>query len=230
MKPIASPLLQAALVLSLAALPACSSSDGDADGGGGEGGTGAEDPTEGAPTAWAGSEPHLDLRGEIAGKVVELNAMGSAAADLGTVYCERNYIVPSLDDTSAWADEGFLEKVEFKFNFFFDEALAEFQMELVAPNLADEVGTTLVIPDTAEANVAIAVDEDGPNAANYEDVGSGGSVTLEALTGEVGDDGLTIPDEEGTFALFVDIELESGGALQGSLTVNCGENDLEIPE
>jgi len=231
MKPIRPKLLPIVVVFSsILASSGCKSDDAGADGAGGEGGTGSEDPTAAAPDTWSGSEPHVDLHGNVGERTLDLVVEGADAADLGTAYCERNYKVPDLEDTSAWAAEGYLEKVEIKVNFFFDDALAEFQLELVTPNLTQEVGTTFDVAHNAEVNIGISVDEDGPNAAEYEDAAVGGSATLEELDGEVGDDGLTFPDEEGTFGLYVDVELESGGAFKGSLTVNCGENDLETLE
>jgi hypothetical protein len=231
MKPTATKLVWTTLALSAFLVTAgCSKDDGETDGGAGSGGTGSDDPTAAAPDTWSGSEPHVDLHGNVRERQLDLVVEGADAADLGTAYCERNYKVPDLEDTIDWADQGLLEKVEIKVNFFFDDALAEFQMELVTPNLPDEIGTTFDVPGDAEVNIGITVDEEGPNAAEYEDAAIGGSATLHELDGEVGDDGLTIPDEEGTFGLFVDVELESGGAFKGSLTVNCGENDLETLE
>lgn len=199
---------------------------GSASGGMGGGFAGSE----GTGSDWLGSTPHLDAAGSVGEKNVDLSAAGVDAADLGTLYCERNYIVPALNDTSDWANEGYLEKVEFKFNFFFEETLAEFQLELEGEGLFSKVGQTLVIGEDVEVALGLKKDVDGPNEEEFEDEARSGSVALELLSGEVGEDGLTVPDGEGAYGAFVDVELESGGNFRGSFTMNCGPNDLEISE
>jgi hypothetical protein len=227
------------LTLAAASGAACSSGAHDEEGAGGAAGADA-DGTGGTPSggagsggsstgdAWQGETPHLALSGMAFGKQLVLDETGDDAADIGTVYCERNYIVPDLDDPGTWAD-GYLQKVELKLNFFFEEALAEFQMELVHPELLTSEGVSFDIPGDAEANFGLTTDVDGPSEEDFEDVGTSGTVTLELLSGQAGDDGL-IPDEQGVYGAWVDVQLESGGSLKGSFSVNCGENDLEVPE
>jgi len=211
---------------------ACSSGDADDGIGGAAGnqgdGSGGNTSSGGGSGAWQGATPHLELSGTVADHELVLEVSGDAAADLGTVYCERNYIVPDVDDPSTWS-EGYLQKVEFKLNFFYENALAELQMELENPDLMTSEGATFAVPDDAEVNVGLATDVDGPNEQEFEDVATGGAVTLELFSGEMGDDGV-IPDGEGAFGAYVDVELASGGSIEGSFTVNCGENDLEVPE
>lgn len=248
-------LLTLLFTLAAASAAACSGGTSDEDGTGGEAG-GDTDGSGGTPSggagsggsgsggaaggsadgsggsegadAWQGETPHLALSGMAFGKQLVLDEAGDDAADIGTVYCERNYIVPDLDDPSTWVD-GYLEKVELKLNFFFEEGLAEFQMELVHAELLTSEGVTFDIPSEAEANFGLTTDVDGPSEEDFEDVGTSGTVTLELLSGQAGEDGL-IPDEEGVYGAYVDVQLESGGHLQGSFSVNCGKNDLEVPE
>ena len=220
-------LARLALPLLLLLNAACEDTSDDPDG---QGGSNGED-TDDAPKSWLGAEPHVDLVGTVAEQELELVAESSDAADIGTVYCERNYIVPSLDDESSFAD-GYLQKVELKFNFFYLDALAEFQIELEADDLPDQVGKTLNIGDDQDAAIALGlnVDEDGPNTQEFEDAASGGTLKLELLSGEPGQDGVIVPSGEGEYGAHLDIELESGGFLQGSFTIKCGDNDLEVPE
>lgn len=208
-------------LLFIAVLSGCGDDDVDGEGGDGDGD---------APTAWVGDEPHLAVVGSVAGEAFDLSADGSDASDVGTLFCERNYIVPDLEDDSAWANDGYLQKVEIKFNYTSGDAFAEFQMELEAEDLMALVGEDLTIGDEADAQVGLTIDPDGPNEEEFEEVSASGTVTLELLSGEVGADGLTVPDGEGAFGAYVDIELADGGSIQGSFTANCGDNDLEIPE
>lgn len=201
----------------------------DESGDGSDGGDGGGNSTSDVPEAWLGEEPHTHLAGTVAEQEIELIAEGSEAAGVGTVYCERNYIVPDLEDTSTFED-GYLQKVEIKFNFFHLDALAEFQMELEKDDLFAAVGETLAVGEDAEVALGINVDEDGPKAQEFEDEATGGTVKLELLTGEPDESGVIVPSGEGRYGAYVDIQLDSGGTLQGSFTVNCGENDLETPE
>jgi len=191
--------------------------------------TGTTDASAEPPTEWQGETPHLEMVGSLAGQDVVATVEGDDAADVGVFYCERNYIVPDTEDPSTWA-AAYLEKVEIKFNFFYMDQLAEFNVEIVHEDLPGSVGEMLPIDAATEATVQITVDPEGPNEVEFPDAGVAGNVTIGLLTGTPGTDGVVIPDGEGAFGAYLDLELESGGTLQGSFTANCGENDLEIPE
>lgn len=203
---------------------ACDDAGGEGDGGGGEAGGDSDQ-----PTAWLGNTPHVQLAGTVAEQQLELVADEAEASGVGTAYCERNYIVPDVGDPSTF-DEAYLQKVEIKFNFFHNDALAEFQMELEKPDLLSEVGAMLVAGDDAEVALGIKVDEEGPQAEEFEDEAVGGTVALELLSGEPDDSGVIIASGDGKYGAYVDLELASGGRLQGSFTVQCADNDLETPE
>jgi hypothetical protein len=227
-----------------------SNSDGGTAGKGGSGGSagapeghGGDDGQTGeggapATSAWEGTTLHLTSEGSIQGGAVELSVTGDDAADIEVLYCERNYIVPDLEDTSAWAEDGYLEKVELKYNIpDFDGVPAELEIGFYyfdyskAPKNPLSVGTaeegTLGVEDV---NVEIQLTLDDGNETEIADVAKSGKFYLEEYTGELGEDGLTIPDESGTFGGYLEATLESGSVLELSFTANCGENDLEIPE
>ena len=243
-------LTVAALLLSASSLQfACDSAESDGQGGGGSSNeTGGQSGSTGGQTAggaggaggegtalpseWVGETPHLNAAGDVGEKAVSLAPNATNSADLGTFYCERNYIVPTLEPSAGWETEGYLLKVEVKFNFFFEGELAEFQLELEKPDLLDSVGDVLSVGEgeDAQVNIGLGVDDGGPNAAEYEDSAVSGTFTLSELSGTVGADGLTIPGGEGAFGGYVDVTLASGGSFRGSFTANCGDNDFELPE
>lgn len=198
-----------------------SSGGSDGEGGGGAGGG------DGAPTEWLGTTPHFDLRGTVDGAAFEQVLSAEQADNTSWAVCERNYIVPDLNDESEWADEAYLEKIEVKVSFLDQDGNpGEFQLELYRDELLDSVGQTFDIPSDAGVEAGLEVED-----ADYEWEGeaTSGTVYLGIASGEPGDNGL-IPDEEGQFGLFVDVQFESGDSVRGSFTVNCGENDLETPE
>ena len=206
----------------------------------GQGGDDGETGEGGAPSssAWEGTTPHLTSEGSIQGGTVELSVTGDDAADIEILYCERNYIVPDLEDTSAWAEEGYLEKVELKYNIpDFDGVPAELEIGFYsfdyskAPKNPLSVGTAdEEAVGVEDVNVEIQLSLDDGNETEIVDVAKSGKFYLEEYTGEVGEDGLTIPDESGTFGGYLEVTLESGSTLKVSFTANCAENDLEIPE
>jgi hypothetical protein len=232
MKPLYTTLISTCLLATATLLSGCSddNDDGGAGGGGGDDSTDQGDgDTDEDTLTWAGATPHLELEGNVGGEALDLSLEAADAADLGTLYCERNYIVPSVDDESTWGD-GYLEKVEVKLNFFSGDKIAELQIELEAEDLPSLVGQTLTIGDDAEATPQVTLDPDGPAEEELEDVAVSGTVKLELLSGTPGDDGLIVPDETGAFGAVVDLVLESGETLRGTFTASCGENDLEAAE
>lgn len=222
--------LTAFALVSTLALAGCDDG-GSGDGVGGDDGAGGDRSTEsggtggGAATesaeSWLGSEPHVEISGTLAGQVIDFSVAAAEAGDVGTAYCERNYIQPATGDL-------YLEKIEIKYNLVYDDQFAEFQLEVVHPDLPTVVGETLSIGGDTELNVGLKLSPDEPTEEEFEDLATSGAVTI----GEVGgtDDGGLIPDGSGTFGVHFDVMLESGGTLSGSFTVNCGDNDIEIEE
>lgn len=191
-----------------------SSDDGDT---GGTGGGSTDDTID----SWLGSDPHVEIVGTVAGKTIDFSVSESEASDLGTAYCERNYIEPPSGDL-------YLEKIEIKYNLVYEDQFAEFQLEVVNPELTSSVGETLTIGGDTEVNVGLTLAPDEPTEEEFEDVATGGNVTIGAVGGTPTDG--VIPDGEGSFGVHFDVTLESGGTLSGSFTVNCGDNDIEPEE
>jgi hypothetical protein len=214
------------------------SSGGSAGAPQGQAGEGAGEGGAPASSAWEGETRHLTAEGSIQGGEVDLTVTGDDAEDVEVLYCERNYIVPDLEDTSAWGDEGYLEKVELKYNIpDFDGVPAELELGFYyfaygkAPKNPLSVGTAEEgVFGVEDVNVEVTLTLDDGNETEIVDTAKSGKFYLEEYTGEVGDDGLTIADETGTFGGYLEATLESGSQLKVSFTANCGENDLEIPE
>lgn len=199
------------------------SSGGSSDGGAATGGNGSVD----VPDEWLGDTPHAALVGKIGGKDVSVAPSDEDAAKLGVLYCERNYVVPDAEDESTYGD-GIFEKVELKYNFFFEEVQAEFQLELANDDLLGVVGETLEIGEAT--GVAAKISLSDADETEYEDEAVSGTVKLELLSGTPGEDGLVIADQTGEYGAYVDVEFASGGFLRGTFTARCGDNDIETAE
>lgn len=216
------------------------SGSGDEGAGGGAGGP-ALPPQDAAPDSWEGATVHLRAVGRIQGEDINFTFRGESAEDVERVFCERNYIVPDLEDTAAWKDEGYLEKIEVKWLTVLDGTEREYQIELLAHDFsASEDGDRLTVLPLDEESTELSNDslmttfsweyeEDG-NEVEVDAPSEAGSLVRGELSGKLGPDGLTIPDGEGTLGGYLHLDWENGDVLDVSFTVNCGENDLDIPE
>lgn len=153
---------------------------------------------------WAGETPHLTVAGAVAGDRVELSVSGADAADLGTLYCERNYA------------SGVFEKYEAKYNFDYKGQAAELELTVEGQ---EAVGSYTIGTDiTFEVKIETA------DGTEYENAGTSGSLDIELVTGTPDGMGM-IPDNEGAFGGYVSATLDDGNTFQASFTANCGAND-----
>jgi hypothetical protein len=192
-----------------------------------------------APTgadAWLGAEPHADLGGEIDGTTIDLSFDAAAATDLTRAFCKREYAVPDATDMQTWS-EAVMPEIEATFRVTEDGLEKQFELSLAAADFtAATSGTrfTVVAPvedvDPAAGQVVIELDYqwEDPDAGlvSYEGSATGGTVSLALLDGTPGADGKIIPDGTGHFGVFLDATWPEG-ALRGSFTVLCGENEVE---
>lgn len=187
------------------------------------------------PTSWEGQAPHLVAEGMIDGVPVSFALRGE---DAGDAYCERNYVVPSVADTSTWPD-GFLEKVELKWDVTVAGTERQYQVELSAHDYAASVdGQTLPVAayvedaeraaGTVQAAVEIEWEENG-RENEHGDESETGSFTRGVFSGTPGADGVVVPSGSGSFGGYLHLTWASGDYLDVSFTVACGENDLDIP-
>ncbi len=231
MKSRLTTLIRSSLLLFLAATLALSCAEDDSGSA-----SGAE-----APSAWSGDEPHLAAVGSIEGEDVAFFLEGSEAVNVNRFFCERNYVVPSLDDQSDWANDGYLEKIEVKWLVVVEGSEREYQLELLQHDFgASEDGDTIAVvafdedsteraPETIMAGFGWQYEEDG-NEVEIEALSETGSFVRGTLTGEIDpDNGLVIPDGEGSLGGYLHLEWDNGDRLDLDFTANCGDNDLDIP-
>jgi hypothetical protein len=197
---------------------------------------GGDDDAPAGADAWLGAEPHADLGGEIDGTTIDLAFDGTAAADLTRAFCKREYAVPDATDMQTWT-EAVMPEIEATFRVTEDGLEKQFELSLAAADFtAATSGTsfTVVAPvegvDPAAGQVVIELDYqwEDPEAGlvSYEGSATGGTVSLALLDGTPGADGKIIPDRTGHFGVFLDATWPEG-ALRGSFTVLCGENEVE---
>lgn len=194
-----------------------------------------------APTEWLGSTPHLLAVGTIQGETVEFELEGEDAENLDRYFCERNYIVPDIEDESTYSD-GYLEKIEVKWLVEVDETEREYQLELLAFDFrAAETGNTFPLvtydeesagdleTDSLMATFSWEYEEAG-NEVEVDAPGETGSFSFERLDGTPAEsNGLVVPDEEGSVGGYIEMSWDNGDEIAISFTTLCGENDLDIP-
>lgn len=179
---------------------------------------GSDDPEDASTGAkWQGASEHLSADGQVVDKAIEIDLSGADAADVEELFCERNYA------------GGVLEKVELKHVFSYEGQEAELELEFADfdyskdPKNPISVGTASGAINATDINVHVKLEtEDG---VETEEDAVSGTFSLEELSGTADDDGI-IPDGEGKFAGYLDVELASGSKLTISFTAKCGENDI----
>ncbi|UJR82567.1 hypothetical protein [Sandaracinus amylolyticus] len=187
-----------------------------------------------APREWQGEATHVDAVGTIDGLAVDFDLDASDAAE---VFCERNYVVPDVDDPATWSS-GYLEKVEVKWLVVVDGTEREYQLELSAHDFgASADGQTLSIvgyeegaaraPTTIQVAADAEWEEDGSEREHVSLSGTG-TFVRGVVTGTPGGDGVVVPDGQGTFGGYLHLESAGGESLDVSFTVPCGDNDLDI--
>jgi hypothetical protein len=187
------------------------------------------------PTAWEGPDAHLVAQGVVDGVPVAFTLRGQDASD---AYCERNYVVPSVGDSSTWSN-GFLEKVELKWDVTVNGTERQYQVELSGHDYAASAdGQTLPVvaydedaeraTGTVQAAVEIEWEDDGMEF-EHGDESETGTFTRGLFSGTAGADGVVVPSGSGSFGGYLHLTWASGDYLDVSFTVACGDNDMDIP-
>jgi hypothetical protein len=182
------------------------------------------------------SEPHVDLQGELDGNQVDLSVDGAAAADLTRSFCKREYTVPNAEDMATW-NQAVLSELEATVRLTDGGIEKEYEISIAGADLGTlAAGTTLTaVPepeDGAPAAGQVVVEmewgwEDPTTGfVSYEGSAVSGTVKVELFEGTPGADGKIIPDNTGRVGLSFDVAFEQG-SLKGSLTLACGENEIE---
>jgi hypothetical protein len=211
------------LFIALFTLNACSLGDDD-------------DATSGLP-GWMGEEEHLRIVGRVNGEDLDLD-FGPGEIEM---VCIREYAAPLVEGTVDEFDlsQGFLGEVEVEAVFTIGGEEREFELEFKRHNFSTDSPPTVITiiprsevvdpgPDELwlELEWKLPEEED----AYFEESAQEGAVTLELLTGEIGEDGLQIPNNVGDFAVYIEAIFSETESLSVSLTAHCGENDeLETP-
>lgn len=189
-------------------------------------------------TEWQGSAVHLRVEGALGEDEPTALSLNVGSADAGVLYCERNYIVPDADNDATY-NEGFLEKVELKYEFDFEGQPAELEVELadldydnfVAPVNGLVAGSANASDRNLNSINVEAKLKINPDTAEEEELEASavtGTVDFELLTGSP--NGLIIADNEGQMGGYLNVGLSDGNNLVMSFTVDCGENDIESEE
>lgn len=182
---------------------------------------GADDDDKNEGTAagkWGGASEHLSAQGSVGDKAIDISLSGVDAQDIETFFCERNY------------QDGALEHLELKYSFEYEGQGAELELEFNSFDYSKQAENPISVGTASEdaptaSDIAIDLKLETEDGLETEDSAVSGTFELEQLSGTPGADGI-IPDGEGTFAGYLDVELASGETLSVSFTAKCGENDL----
>jgi hypothetical protein len=191
-----------------------------------------------APSTWQGATQHLVAVGVVDGEAIAFELRDTQASDVEKVYCERNYIVPSVSDAATWHD-GYLEKIELKWEVEEGGIERAYQIEIAGHDFrhsADGSRLSIVAYDEASMlsydTVQAAIEwEWEENGMEYELGGESevGHFTRALVSGTPGADGVVIPSGSGSFGGYLHLTWANGDYLDVSFTVACGDNDMDIP-
>jgi hypothetical protein len=198
---------------------------------------GTEPSTVTGPEHWLGATRHLSAFGTLNGESIELEINGDTAADLESLACERDYLVPLVDGAPKW-DEGVLADIQITGVATAGGMQRFFEIELKSHDFGpDAPGTTIeILPRNDEEEPGPLamwlewewIDELGDEI--YESAAETGTFTLGAFEGEVDANGLVIPDGEGWIGGFLYARWSETEDVRLSFSVNCGENEVEMVE
>jgi hypothetical protein len=79
---------------------------------------------------------------------------------------------------------------------------------------------------TVGTDVELAFKIETSDETEYEGDATSGTFHFEQWEGAPGEDGVVIPDNEGSFGGFFTVTLDDGAEFSASFTANCGENDM----
>ena len=189
---------------------------------------------DGATGSWNGEKAHLSVHGLLNGEKIDVSIDGDDAEDGTTIWCERAYLVPSVDGavdlTQAVQAETTIAgyaKVGNEERFF--------ELELMGHGLqADEPGT--------ERTIVPRVDDIEPKAGEMwlewewttldgedllEAAAEKGTFVLGEFTGTPGAGGVVIPEGDGYIGGYAEARWSVDEHLSISFTVPCTVNDVE---
>jgi hypothetical protein len=190
-----------------------------------------------APLSWDGSEPHLVLRGHLNGEDLDLSITGSDAADPANLWCAREYAGPP--DAN---DEPDISRAKlYKLNVFAQVTIGgearRLELEFKPHDFQRDAvpSVTRVIPridDEAVEDDATWLDFEWHTPDGEGDLletsAQKGQFNLELYSGEPGEDGLIVPEGEGSFGGTLDAHWSEQERLQASFTAPCTENELDL--
>ncbi len=187
--------------------------------------------------SWQGAEPHFVVKGHLNGEDLDLSIVGEAAADPERVWCGREYDGPpdangepdvslaKLYKVNVYAQVnigGEARRLELEFKpYDFQAATVPSSIEIVAR-----------VDDESVAESAMWTDFEWHTPDGEGDLletsAQTGRFELELYTGEPGDDGLMIPEGEGSIGGTMDASWSEQDRLQVSMTALCTENELDL--
>jgi hypothetical protein len=187
------------------------------------------------PDEFLGPHFHFVLAGFVNQQEIDIDLPPEVAGDAAQAMCERQYVVPDVDDPGTWADGGSMREIEITAFVEVEGVPLMMQFELKEHDFqSDPDGTVVdVVPrsdlvDAQPHEMWIELEfEDLEGNRLYEQSAQVGTFVRGAHTGEPGPDGLVIPAGVGGFGGWFEARWSVTEELRGSFFVSCPLVDVE---
>lgn len=190
-----------------------------------------------SPLTWSGEESHLVVKGHLNGEDLDISLTGSVAADPAMLWCAREYDGPPDADGNPDVTRAKLYKVNVLGIVTIGGEDRRLELEFKPHDFqADAVPSATNIIARVDGE-AVAANESWLDFEWHTPDGEGdlletsaqtGKLDLELYSGEPGEDGLTIPEGEGSIGGLLDAKWSENERLQVSFSAPCTENSLDL--
>lgn len=199
-------------------------------------GCGGED-AETTSFSWGGTESHLTVKGHLNGEDLDLNVTGEEAEDSAKLWCSREYAGPPDANGEPDITQAKLYKTNIYALVTINGDERQLELEFKPHDFqVDDVPKTISVIPRVDGEV-VSGDETWVDFEWHTPDGEGdllessaqtGAFELELYSGEPGEDGLMIPEGEGSIGGTLDAQWSEQERLQVSFTALCTENELDL--
>ena len=191
---------------------------------------------EDTASAWQGAEPHLSVRGYLNGENLDIQLTGEAAT-ASNLWCGRKYVGPPDANGAPDVTLSKLYKTNVYAQVTVGNEARRFELEFKPHDFQTDSAPRLVkvvprVDDMSVASDSMWVDLEWHTPDGETDLletsAQTGAFELEMYSGEPGEDGLMIPEGEGSFGGYLSAKWSEQEHLEVSMTAPCTENELDV--
>ncbi|HYO96884.1 MAG TPA: hypothetical protein VER33_20375 [Polyangiaceae bacterium] len=191
---------------------------------------------EEAAASWQGSEPHLSVRGYLNGEDLDIQLSGDAAT-ASNLWCGRKYVGPPDANGEPDVTTARLYKTNVYAQVKVGVEARRFELEFKPHDFQTNNAPRVVkvvprVDDESVASDSMWVDMEWHTPDGETDLletsAQTGAFELKMYSGQPGEDGLMIPEGDGSFGGYLSAKWSEQEYLEVSMTAPCTENELDV--